>query len=144
LYNAFLEQRRLAWRLQGISLGESEQSADLTRLRQEDNEIGALSAQSCQVTLNRVGLAFQAFFRRVKAGEEPGYPRFKTFNRFSGWGYKTHGDGWALMPGEKGQHGKLRLSGVAISGCAAACETKAHPRRVRLCIGTVSGTYRSR
>jgi putative transposase len=115
LYNAFLEQRRLAWRRQGISLGKSEQSAELTRLRQEDSEIGALNAQSCQVTLNRVDLAFQAFFRRVKAGEEPGYPRFKTFNRFSGWGYKTHGDGWTLMPGEKGQHGKhgkLRLSGV--------------------------------
>lgn len=112
LYNAFLEQRRLAWRLQGISLGKREQSAELSRLRQEDNEIGALNAQSCQVTLNRVDLAFQAFFRRVKAGEEPGYPRYKSFNRFSGWGYATHGDGWRLIPGEKGQHGKLRLSGV--------------------------------
>jgi putative transposase len=112
LYNAFLEQRRLAWRLQGISLGKREQSAELTRLRQEDSDIGALNAQSCQVTLNRVALAFQAFFRRVQAGEEPGYPRFKTFNRFSGWGYKTHGDGWALIPGEEGKHGKLRLSGV--------------------------------
>jgi len=59
-----------------------------------------------------VALAFQAFFRRVQAGEEPGYPRFKTFNRFSGWGYKTHGDGWALIPGEEGKPGKLRLSGV--------------------------------
>ena len=112
LYNAFLEQRRLAWRRQGVSIGRREQSAELTRLRQDDPEIGALNAQSCQVTLNRVDLAFEAFFRRVKAGEEPGYPRFKTFNRFSGWGYKTHGDGWTLMPGKKGKHGKLRLSGV--------------------------------
>ena len=112
LYNAFLEQRRLTWRRQGISLGKSEQSAELTRLRQEDSDMGALNAQSSQVTLNRVDLAFQAFFRRVKAGQEPGYPRFKTFNRFSGWGYKTHGDGWTLIPGEKGKHGKLRLSGV--------------------------------
>jgi putative transposase len=111
LYNAFLEQRRLAWRRQGMSLGKTEQSAERTRLRQEDSEIGALNAQSCQVTLNRVDLAFQAFFRRVKAAQEPGYPRFKTFKRFSGWGYKTHGDGWTLMPGEKGRHGKLRLSG---------------------------------
>ncbi len=32
--------------------------------------------------LKRLDLAFGAFFRRVKAGETPGYPRFKGKNRF--------------------------------------------------------------
>jgi putative transposase len=89
LYNAFLEQRRLAWRRQGISVGKSEQSAELTRLRREDADIGALNAQSSQVTLNRVDLAFQAFFRRVKAGEAPGYPRYQMRRRAPGF---IHGD----------------------------------------------------
>src|SRR5918997_1214463 len=65
----------------------------------------ALNAQSAQVTLRRVALAFDAFFRRVKQGDQsPGYPRFKSLKRFSGWGYKTHGDGWRLLPGERMQH----------------------------------------
>lgn len=112
LYNALLDQRRLAWKRQRISIGNTEQTAELTRLRHEDPEIGTLNAQSCQVTLKRVDLAFQAFFRRVKAGEKPGYPRYRTFNRFPGWGYKTHGDGWTFMPGEDGRNGMLRLSGI--------------------------------
>jgi putative transposase len=33
--------------------------------------------------------AFQAFFRRVKAGEKPGYPRFKGHNRFAGFGFNS-------------------------------------------------------
>jgi hypothetical protein len=44
LYNAFLDQRRLAWKRRRLSIGKSEQSAELRRLRQEDDEIGALSA----------------------------------------------------------------------------------------------------
>lgn len=40
------------------------------------------NASSCQITLRRLDLAFTAFFRRVKAGETPGYPRFKGRDRF--------------------------------------------------------------
>jgi putative transposase len=40
--------------------------------------------------------AFQAFFRRVKAGENPGYPRFKGRNRFSGFGFKQNGNGFKI------------------------------------------------
>jgi len=36
-----------------------------------------LNASSLQHTLRRLDKAFSAFFRRVKAGETPGYPRFK-------------------------------------------------------------------
>ncbi len=40
--------------------------------------------------------AFQAFFRRVKAGENPGYPRFKVRNRFAGFGFKEDGNGFKI------------------------------------------------
>src|SRR5205814_2322840 len=66
-----------------------------------------------QVTLKRVDRAFQNFFRRVRAGQsKPGFPRFKSFARFSGWGYKTHGDGWRLFTNERMKHGRLRLAGI--------------------------------
>jgi putative transposase len=58
-----------------------------------------------------VDLAFDAFFRRVKAGGKPGYPRFKSIRRFAGWGYKTHGDGWRLNL-KPDKHGAVHLSGI--------------------------------
>jgi putative transposase len=64
-------------------------------------------------------LAFQAFLRRIKSGDDPGYPRIKSPDRFSGWGYKTHGDGWrqfettALEESrKKPRTHSLRLSGI--------------------------------
>jgi len=112
LYNAALEQRRAAWRRQRHTVPYMAQAKDLTALRAEDEAIRRLNAQSSQLTLKRLALAFQAFFRRVKAGETPGYPRFKSFRRFKGWGYATHGDGWRLETGEQMRHGHLRLRGV--------------------------------
>ena len=66
--------------------------------------LSAVNAQSLQVTAKRLSRAFDAFFRRVAAGEAPGYPRFKSYRRYSGWGYKTYGDGWKLK-GEYDAHG---------------------------------------
>jgi putative transposase len=114
LYNAAIEQRVTAYRVQEKSVSLAEQYRNLTELRSEFPEYTGLNAQSAQVTLKRLDLAFQAFFRRVKAAETAGFPRFKSFERFSGWGYKTHGDGFRFTPGDGFNHGKLRLSGVGI------------------------------
>ena len=50
------------------------------------------------VTLKRLDLAFGAFLRRVKVAKEPGFPRFKSYDRFSGFGFKRHGDGFRFTP----------------------------------------------
>lgn len=113
LYNAALQQRRMNYDLLGKSISFPEQCKALTQLRAARPEYKALNAQSAQVTLKRVDLAFRAYFRRAKAGIRPaGFPRFKAFQRFKGWGYKTHGDGWTLRSGARLQHGKIRLSGI--------------------------------
>jgi putative transposase len=65
LYNAALEQRKTAYGRQRVSVGYAEQCRDLTALRATDQDYAALNAQSAQVTLRRVDLAFKAFFRRV-------------------------------------------------------------------------------
>src|SRR5262245_57207987 len=105
LYNAALEQRRTAWRRQRVSLGYVRQCHDLTELRRSEET--PLPAQAGQQTLKRVDRAFQTFFRRIQAGQAPGYPRFKAPQRFKGWGYPSHGDGWRLLPREGMQHGRL-------------------------------------
>ena len=111
LYNAVLQQRIEAYQRRGISLTYSDQCLELTLLRKELQEYEALNAQSCQVTLKRVDLAFQSFFRRIREGaSRPGFPRFKSINRFKGFGYKSHGDGFKLLT--TGKHGSVRLSGI--------------------------------
>jgi putative transposase len=112
LYNAALEERIDAWRKSKVSVSFAAQCRSLTIIRQQQPEYLALNAQSTQVTLKRLAKAFSAFFRRCKAGETPGFPRFKARDRFSGWGYKSHGDGFRFTPGEGWRHGKLRLSGI--------------------------------
>lgn len=112
LYNAALQERIDAWRAARRSIGYAAQCKSLTQIRREDTAYLGLNAQSLQITLKRLDLAFRAFFRRVKAGEEPGFPRYKGRDRFPGFGFKTHGDGFRFTPGESWKHGRLRLSGI--------------------------------
>lgn len=48
----------------------------------------------------------------MKAGQAPGFPRFKRLARYPGFSIKGHGDGWRFAPGSDWRHGALRLSGV--------------------------------
>ena len=124
-YNAALEQRITAYRKQGISLHFNDQCKENKHVRELEDYAG-LNSQSCQVTLKRVHLAMQAFFRRIKSGDTPGFPRFKSLARYSGWGYKTHGDGWKLHSEKK--HGYLRLSGVGYIRMRGKARTQGIPK----------------
>lgn len=78
LYNAALEERREAWRMRRKPVGYSDQSRQLPAIRADDPDgQGRWSAGSQQETLRRLDRAFAAFFRRVREGSKPGYPRFK-------------------------------------------------------------------
>ena len=91
LYNALLQQRRDAYRLRGIGLRSKAQYAEMTALRAEDARVRAVYRESEDAVLHRLELAFAAFFRRVAAGQTPGFPRFKPAAR---WAQLTfpHGD----------------------------------------------------
>ena len=126
LYNTALEERIRVYTETGQGLSFAAQCRHLTQWRHSSAGLASLNAQSEQVTLKRLHLAFQAFFRRVKNGETPGFPRFKPLSRYPGWGYKTHGDGWKLHPGKEGKHGQLYLQGlglVPVRGRARAAGT---------------------
>ena len=99
LYNAALEERIDAWRKAGKSIGYDEQQNTLPEIKAARPEFIALGSHALQQTLRRLDLAFQSFFRRVKAGQTPGFPRFKAAKRFSGFAYPDPA-GWKLM-----QHG---------------------------------------
>ena len=82
LYNAALEERRTAYRKAGTSLTLKTQNLQLKDICRDLPEYAALDRHLLNSTLRRLDTAFQAFFRRVKAGEKPGYPRFKGRNWF--------------------------------------------------------------
>ncbi len=83
LYNTALADRKNCYELEGISRSYEDQAATLTLEKKEGKWQGVFS-QVSQDVLRRVDKAFKAFFRRVKSGEKPGYPRFKG----EGW-YKS-------------------------------------------------------
>lgn len=109
--NTLIEEHRRRYESGEKAYTFSAMCKDLTAWRGYADALRGLNAQSLQVTAKRVALAFDAFFRRLKSGNEPGYPRFKPVQRFGGWGYKTYGDGWKLLQAD-GKHGKVRLSGI--------------------------------
>lgn len=113
LYNAALEERISAWRNGQHSISYEDQTKSLTSVREQLPEDWAwMNCSSQQVTLRRLNKAFQAFFSRCKKGDTPGFPRFKSLSRMSGFGYKSHGDGWRFTPGANWRHGTLRLMEV--------------------------------
>jgi putative transposase len=114
VYNTALEERIHAYQEHGELLSYVAQAKALTLWRSYCPALASVNAQSQQNTLKRLDRAYQAFFRRVKAGETPGFPRFKSLQRYPGWGYNTHGDGWRLHAGDKMRHGHVRLSGVGM------------------------------
>jgi len=100
LYNAALEERREAWR-KSVSIGFYSQDAQLKEIRADTPEqFGRWSFKCERAVLKRLDRAFQAFFRRVKAGEKPGYPRFKGRGWWDSIEWTEHGSGcrWDSAP----------------------------------------------
>ncbi|HEX7164463.1 MAG TPA: transposase [Trebonia sp.] len=78
LYNAALEERREAWRMGRRQVTFYSQSAQLKEIRADDSaRYGRWSFDCERSAIRRLDRAFQGFYRRVKAGKKPGYPRFK-------------------------------------------------------------------
>jgi putative transposase len=93
LYNHALAERKQAWEQEQHSVSYGEQSGQLKAARKTNPFLAATNFSSCQATLRRLDKSFQAFFRRVKAGETPGHPRFKGRNRFDTVEFPSYGDG---------------------------------------------------
>src|SRR5258706_8380475 len=99
LYNAALQERRDAWQNCGMSITVASQSAQLPEIKEVRPEYRDIHSQVLQDVLTRLDRAFQAFFRRVKNGEQPGYPRFQGANRYDSFTYKQFGNGATLDNG---------------------------------------------
>jgi len=112
LYNAALEERRGAWRWERRSVTLYDQINGLTGAAQWVPELARFGRRVSQGTLIRLDEAFAAFFRRVRAGDAPGFPRFKPLSRFDSVQWSNHLGSWKLLPTGKATYGRLYVQGV--------------------------------
>jgi putative transposase len=96
-YNETLAERKRAYEERGESLRLYDTQALLPVWKLTKPDLKLVHSQVLQNISVRVDLAFQAFFRRVKAGDpEPGYPRFKGFGRYDSMTFPQYGNGVRL------------------------------------------------
>ena len=82
LWNAALEERICAHG-KGVSISYNAQQGSLTTIRKEIDGFSNYDRHSQKSALKRLDTAFKNFFRRVRNGEKPGFPRFKSYGRVS-------------------------------------------------------------
>jgi putative transposase len=98
VYNAALGERREAWHKCSVTITYYQQQAELPGIKEALPEYGEVNAQVLQDVVLRVDRAFQAFFRRLREGQTPGYPRFHGRDRYNSFTFP-----------QVGEHGAARL-----------------------------------
>ena len=130
VYNDALAWRREAWEDSRQSVNYYDQARQLPQLKRDAPELMVVHSQVLQDVLRRLDKAFQAFYRRCKNGEKPGYPRFKSETRYHSFTFPQWGTGAFF------REGKLWLSKIG------AIRIKLH-RPIKGCIKTVTITHKA-
>lgn len=113
LYNAALQERREAWRKAKKSVTVYDQMRSLGKVKAVRPEYREVYAQVLQETLKRLDKAFQGFFRRVKAGQKPGFPRFRGQGWWDSFTFpQVWREGNWVGPGKPLDNGKVKVPGV--------------------------------
>src|SRR5713101_4921468 len=91
LYNHLLAERKNAYEQESKGLTCYGQINTFPILKEERPSLNTVHSQVLQNVAVRIDLAFKAFFRRCKAGEKPGYPRFKSYGRYDSFTFPQSG-----------------------------------------------------
>lgn len=104
LYNQSLSERKEAYEKDKSSVNYYDQTNNLKEAKKGNWYLTAVYSQVLQDVLKRLDKAFKNFFRRVKQGEKPGYPRYKSKDRYDSFTFP--------QSGYKIEDGKLVLSKI--------------------------------
>ena len=114
LYNAALEERSTAWKRHQKSISFFDQSKSLTQVRADFPDFeGAIDRRVQVGTLKRLDKAYQAFFRRLKGGEAPGHPRFKSSLHWKTLEIYSGASRYVRYDAERGR-GVVRIKGLPL------------------------------
>lgn len=109
LYNAALNERIDSYKLESKSLNYYDQANSLAFLKENSPCFKQVHSQVLQDVLKRLDKAYQAFFRRVKAGETAGFPRFQGKERYNSFTYPQGGYSVVGNKLELSKIGKVRI-----------------------------------
>ena len=107
VYNKALEARKEAWEQRRENLSRYDTVKMLPGWKTEHKWLKEGHAEAMQETMIRLDLAFRAFFRRIKADEKPGYPHFKSRDRYDSFTYPRERGNWRIL-----DNGRIRLSKI--------------------------------
>lgn len=123
VYNHFLNLRKETYETSGETINYVKSSALLTQLKKELTWLKAVDSIPLQESLRDLDSAYQGFFRRVKKGEKPGFPRFKSKrDRRKSYKTKQHVTNGKPTIYVDGKH--IRLPKLGLVKCRISKEVK--------------------
>jgi len=142
IYNRGLDQRKEAWEKEHRSIGLYDQNIELVKLKADPKTawLKEVHSQVLQQALGDLHSAYQHFFRRVKNGEKPGYPRFRVRGERDSFrfpqGFKLSGErvylpkiGWVRFRSSRPIEGEIKQVTVLREGdhwyVSFSCEIQA-------------------
>ena len=78
IWNYYLAKRKDLYAQNGTTMNYNACSRDMTKLKKSLAWLKEVDATALQSSLRDLDIAYQNFFRRVKQGQKPGYPKFKS------------------------------------------------------------------
>jgi len=126
-YNDCLAERKTAYEDEKRSIHKNEQLRRVRELKAINPYATNIHSHVLQVVVSDLDKAFQAFFRRVRKGETPGFPRFKGRDRFDSFGLKELGNGFKI------DGRRLKLSGIGRIAVRWHRELIGKIKTVRIC-----------
>ena len=123
VYNAAMDERRKRGGCAASASPTTSRRPNCPASKKRCRSMREVHSQVLQDVVLRVERAFQAFFRRVKNGGTPGYPRFHGRSRYNSFTYPQVGEWrarWTTVSSSS-----PRLAGLP---CAGHARWKARPR----------------
>ena len=125
-HNMCISERKWAYELEQRSVSKTEQLRQVKHYKATFPQAEAVHSHILQVAAADCDKAYQAFFRRCKAGQAPGYPRFKGRDRFNSFGLKEYGNGWKV------DGRKLHITGIGRVSVRWHRHTEGTPKTLRV------------
>jgi putative transposase len=130
LYNELLAQRKLSHEDLDISLSKYQQSMLIPLLKMDRPTLTQVHSQVLQNVVDRLDKAFQGFFRRIKEGETPGFPRFRGRDRYNSFCYPQSGFSYDGNEVKLSKIGTIRVKAHRqIQGEIKTCTIRKNSRR---------------
>jgi len=126
VYNYFLAQRKDNWEQTGKSISCFTQVKEIPKLAIKDDALDSVYSQTLQDVARRLDKAYQAFFRRIKTGDKPGFPRFRGKGWYDSFSYPQDNGSFKLIENNT----KLKLAKI---GCIKIAYHRAFQGVIKTC-----------